>query len=60
MMVLKFSENFIGEQVFNNPEFSEIKKMLDQSKFGIDFGSKEVKSLHEKLIDIVSLPTLNN
>ena len=56
MIVLKFSENFIGEQVFNNPEFSEIKKMLDQSKFGIGFGSKVVKSLHEKLIDIVSLP----
>jgi len=56
IIVLKFFSNFIGEQVFNNPEFSEIKKMLEQSKFGIGFGSTVVKSMHSKIIEIVSLP----
>ena len=55
IIVLKFTDNFIGENTFNNPEFTEIKKMLDQSKFGINFGDDMVQSLHSELIDITNI-----
>ena len=54
-VVLKFMKNFIGEGTFDNPEFSEINKMLKVSKFGISFGKSISKKLHSDLIDIVHL-----
>lgn len=56
IIVLKFTDNFIGEKVFNNSEFSEIKKMLEQSKFGISFDCNVVKKLHSTLINIINIP----
>lgn len=54
-IVIKFLRNFIGEGTFSNPEFTEINQMLEQAKFGISFGKKISKNLHDELIGIVHL-----
>ncbi|WP_075344067.1 AraC family transcriptional regulator [Tenacibaculum agarivorans] len=56
-IVLKFTDDFIGEGTFNNPEFFKIKKMLDQSKYGISFGNIVSQKLHKELINIDRLST---
>ena len=38
-IVIKFLQNFIGEDTFHNPEFLDINQLLDQSKFGVSFNS---------------------
>jgi len=54
-IVIKFSRNFVGEGTFNNPEFLNIGQMLDESKFGISFGSIISRKLHNDLIGIIDL-----
>ncbi|HUX56870.1 MAG TPA: AraC family transcriptional regulator [Bacteroidales bacterium] len=54
-IVIKFTKNFIGEGTFNNPEFSAINSMLEQSKFGISFGKSSSKGLNDDLIGIFDL-----
>ncbi len=54
-IVLKFTRDFIGEETFNNPEFSDINYMLEQSKFGVNFGKSISKNLHNELIGIIDL-----
>ncbi|MDW5288068.1 AraC family transcriptional regulator [Formosa sp. PL04] len=51
-IITKFTQNFMGEGTFDNPEFSEIKKLLDQSKYGIYF-NKDISDLfHDELIGL--------
>ena len=54
-IILKFTKEFIGEGTFNNPEFSDINYLLEQSKFGICFGKSISKKLHNELIGIIDL-----
>ncbi len=54
-IVLKFTKDFLGKGTFDNPEFSEINHMLDQSKFGISFSQKVSKKHHEDLMGITEL-----
>lgn len=54
-IVTKFSIDFIGEGTFSNPDFSEINKMLEQSKYGVSFGQDTSHGLHDELIDMVNL-----
>ncbi|MCF6333731.1 MAG: AraC family transcriptional regulator [Draconibacterium sp.] len=54
-IVIKFTKNFIGEGTFNNSEFSGINNLLEQSKFGVSFGSVVSKSLNDELIGIINL-----
>jgi AraC-like DNA-binding protein len=54
-IVTKFTIDFIGENTFENPEFSKIKKMLIDSKFGLYFGKKISKALHDELLEITNL-----
>ena len=54
-IVVKFTSNFIGEGTFNNPEFSGINNMLEQSKFGISFNKRSSESLNDELIGIIDL-----
>lgn len=55
-MVLRFARNFLGEGTFENPEFSEINHLLEESIFGISFGKKVSKKLHDDLTGITDLP----
>lgn len=54
-IVLKFTKDFIGKGTFNNPEFVEIKHLLEESKFGVCFGKDISKKLHDELIGIPDL-----
>ncbi|MGB5420057.1 AraC family transcriptional regulator [Algibacter sp.] len=56
-IVIKFLKNFIGEDTFKNPEFSEINDLLDISKFGVSFGRSVSKKLHNELMEIPKLST---
>lgn len=55
-IILKFTSNFIGEGTFDNPEFAEIKQLLDQSKFGVTFGKSVSRKMNDELIGIYNLP----
>lgn len=54
-IVIKFLVDFIAEGTFKNPVFSAIDSMLEQSKYGIDFGKEISKSLHADLTSIVDM-----
>ncbi|GGZ40077.1 AraC family transcriptional regulator [Echinicola pacifica] len=54
-IIMKFTNDFIGNGTFKNPEFSEIDKLLDLSKFGVCFGKSISEELHEELIRIPEL-----
>ena len=56
-IVTKFTKNFLGEGTFENPEFSDILKLLKESKYGISFGSKVSASLKK---DLLKLPSLSS
>ncbi|QHI39229.1 HTH-type transcriptional activator Btr [Kordia antarctica] len=54
-IVTKFTRDFIGENTFNNPEFSGIDKLLKESNYGISFGSALSKNLHDDLMVLSTL-----
>lgn len=54
-IVLKFTKDFIGEETFNYPEFSDINNLLDESKFGVSFSNRMVESLQDELMNIIDL-----
>lgn len=56
-IVTKFTKDFLGENFFNKSEFYEINKLLDASKFGLSFGEKVSKHMHD---DILQLPNLSS
>ena len=55
-IVLKFTKDFIGEGTFKLPEFIEINKLLEESKYGVSFGREVSEIFHEDLMDIIDLP----
>ncbi|MEO0470439.1 MAG: AraC family transcriptional regulator [Bacteroidota bacterium] len=57
-IVLKFAPNFIGEGTFALPEFTEIRQLLEKSRFGISFREAISRKLHEELVSIVDLSPL--
>ncbi|UMB61707.1 AraC family transcriptional regulator [Lutibacter sp. A80] len=54
-IVTKFSKDFIGENTFESVEFKEINKMLDDSKYGVAFGEKTSKKMHQDIMNIANL-----
>lgn len=54
-IVIKFTKDFIGENTFNNPEFSDINQLLELSKFGVSFGKPVSKRLHKEITRLVDL-----
>ncbi|WNJ20578.1 AraC family transcriptional regulator [Pontibacter sp. G13] len=55
-MVLKFTPHFIGEGTFELPEFSEVARLLEESKYGVCFGQGISERLHDELVGIAELP----
>lgn len=55
-IILKFTKEFIGEGTFNLPEFSDVDKLLEKSKLGVNFGNEIGNSLGKELIGIMDLP----
>lgn len=54
-IVLKFMKDFIGKGTFGNIEFLEINKLLEESKYGLSFGSDISEELSSDLLKITSL-----
>ncbi|UXX77820.1 AraC family transcriptional regulator [Reichenbachiella carrageenanivorans] len=54
-IIFKFTKNFLGEGTFEQPEFSDINSILEQSKFGVCFDASISSVLHDELINIVDL-----
>ena len=54
-IVTKFTVDFLGDDLFNIPDFIDIKKLLDKSKFGLSFGKKISNSLHKELVNLSNL-----
>jgi AraC-like DNA-binding protein len=54
-IIIKFSKDFIGEGTFNLAEFTDINSLFEQSKYGVSFGKKVSKALHNELIQIIDL-----
>lgn len=54
-IVMKFSRNFMGEGTFDNPEFSGVNKLLEESKFGVLFGKSISRKMHEEIIEMAQL-----
>lgn len=55
-IVVKFLLNFMGEGTFENPEFVDVKNLLEQSNFGVLFNKSIADELHNDLVEIVDLP----
>ena len=54
-IIIKFTKDFIGQGTFNNPEFAEINKLLEQSKYGVFFSKSVSDNMHDELISIIDL-----
>ena len=54
-LVLKFTSDFMGEGTFKKSEFSSIKHLLSESKFGICFGRDTSEKLKDELLKIIVL-----
>lgn len=54
-IIIKFTKDFIGEGTFDNPEFSGINRLLEQSKFGVSFGKAVSEKMRNELLGIIDL-----
>lgn len=54
-VVIKFMKDFIGNNTFENPMFSGIQHLLEESNYGICFGQTMSQKLHNDLIGIIHL-----
>lgn len=57
-VVAKFTKDFMGNDIYQIPEFISIGKLLHDSKFGILFSKEVSKTLHDDLMNLsdLSLP----
>lgn len=56
--VVKFNQNFLGEETFGIPVFQEIKKLLADSRYGVSFGKETSESLHNDIVNLQNLPAV--
>ncbi|MCL7762961.1 AraC family transcriptional regulator [Polaribacter sp. Z014] len=56
-IVSKFTDDFLGNDILQMPDFYNVKKILEECKFGLSFGENVSKFLHN---DIMSLPSLSS
>lgn len=54
-IVFKFTKNFIGEGTFNLPEFIDVNRLLEESKYGVFFDKSVSESMHDELLGILEL-----
>ena len=57
-IITKFTIDFLGNEIFERPDFSDIKSLLNKSKFGICFGEQVGRDLHDDLINLPDLPAV--
>ena len=54
-IILKFTRDFLGKETFDHPEFSGIRQLLEQSRYGVSFEPSVSEELHSALLEIVNL-----
>ena len=54
-IVAKFTKDYMGNDIFQVPEFIGIKKLLEDSKFGISFSKEVSKNLEVELMNLANL-----
>ena len=52
-IIVKFTRDFIGEQTMNNPEFKNIRALLEYSRSGVTFGMHTSEALHEEIVGLI-------
>ncbi|MCY3997810.1 MAG: AraC family transcriptional regulator [Flavobacteriaceae bacterium] len=57
--VIHFTESFLGDKIFNCPEATRIKRLLDNSRFGTAFTIDERSPLINKIIDLIEHKEFN-
>lgn len=55
-IVIKFTKDFLGDNFFRIVEFQKINKLLESSKFGLFFGEKISRNLHDTIVGLSDLP----
>ena len=56
-IVTKFTDDFLGKDIFQMRDFYNIRKLIEDCKLGLSFGKEISKPLHN---DIMSLPKLSS
>lgn len=54
-IIIKFTLDFLGEDTFKNPVFSDISKLFEESNYGISFGKSVSDSLSKEIIGLVDM-----
>lgn len=54
-IVLKFTKEFLGDGIFDRPEFVKIKQLLDHSKFGVYFDQEQSRSFHATMLNLPNM-----
>jgi AraC-like DNA-binding protein len=57
-VVIQFQKDFLGNDFFNKNEITQLKKLIDKSKFGIQF-SKTKKTLQDRIQTINQKKNIN-
>jgi AraC-like DNA-binding protein len=58
-IVIKFSESFCGESIFNIPEFHSLKKLLTNSKRGLIYSKKTLQLVKKDILEISESEGIN-
>jgi YesN/AraC family two-component response regulator len=54
-IIIKFTLDFLGEDTFKNPVFSNISNLFEESNYGISFGKSVSDSLSKEIIELVDM-----
>lgn len=54
-IVIKFTKDFIGNDVYKVPLFRQVNELMDDSKYGILFSKKIARELHNEIITMSNL-----
>ncbi|MBU2912751.1 MULTISPECIES: AraC family transcriptional regulator [Reichenbachiella] len=54
-IVIKFTQDFLGKETFDLPEFAPVSELLSMSKFGVCFGKRISHKLQSSIIGITEL-----
>lgn len=54
-IVIKFTKDFVGAELFNRMEFLQVNTMLEKAKFGLSFSPEIGKRMHNLLMNFIDL-----
>lgn len=54
-IVIKFTKDFVGAELFNRMEFLQVNTMLEKAKFGLSFNPEVGKRMNDLLMNFIDL-----